>query len=72
MPKKELKLKEYPTGRKCEKCKKVLSIYNPGPSCYIHGECSADLSQSPAIGAGSNLDRYFLRTLTEYEGGKYA
>lgn len=26
----------YPPGRRCNECRKLLSIYNEGPKCYFH------------------------------------
>jgi len=27
----------YPKGRRCKLCRKLLSIYTPGPYCLVHG-----------------------------------
>ena len=34
----KLDIKVYKQGRKCKKCKRLLSIYNEGPYCNVHAE----------------------------------
>lgn len=32
----DAELGTYPKGRVCVDCPTILSIYNPGPSCWVH------------------------------------
>lgn len=32
-----LKTETYPKGRRCTLCQHTLSVYNPGPTCWCHG-----------------------------------
>ena len=47
--------KQYPKGRRCNNCKKLLSIWNAGPSCYTCEEKLTDIRTSRPL----MLDREF-------------
>ncbi len=76
-------LREYPEGRRCEKCGKPLSIYNPSTKCFRcdpvmikalddHGRPVMTLAETPVIGAetlcSSRETRGFDQAYTDYQG----